>query len=749
MKQPSTVNRGLTLLRRLRKLGGLALSLGLLIPAAQAQTATFPRNVSFTGTNTNGFTLGGAGGSTAYLTAGPSPSGGAPIDADGMGVLRLTDAANFQAGYAIDNYTFPTPDGFSISFEFFSYGTTSDRVADGFTVFLVDGDGTIPGNGFGIGGFGGSLGYANRFGSEGGVTKGYLGIGIDAYGNYGIPSESKTGGYPGRTTGAEESNLLPNAVSLRGPYNPDDPQRLSGYAYLAGSNTLDFNLAVGTSQSKPGSRITLPTDPGYGYRKAYVNVIPVTAADGKIKYRITVRIQHGQLVTTTVNNIEITNPPPTLRVGFGAATGGFNSIQEIRALAIVQAPIANDDYFQTKYNQPINIGVLNNDTPGGGAAIDRTTVDMDPSTIGTDSVYLVPQGKFSVNNNGVVKFSPNGRFSGVVSIPYTVLNFNQDLSNPGTLTITVTGADVQTVASGLTSIRPGQTTSYAVTTTNNGNELAQNVIPVLTLPAGFTLVGPLPAGATSDNSTGPTVITFAPATLEATQAVSNNVQVIAGNQGTYSVATNYQYPSDGFIPDSIARNNPFTLTVSVDPAAPLPVQLTTFTATAVGADAVLNWQTAQEVNNHYFALERARDGNTFTRIGTVAGKGTTTQASAYRYVDTGASARTTDVLYYRLRQVDYDGKESFSAVQTVRFRYSEASVTLYPNPSTGSVTLDLSSLPADTYVVQVFEATGRLVHHATYQPGSCLLPVAGLATGTYFVKVQGTSYNKVLPFSRQ
>ena len=45
--------------------------------------------------------------------------------------------------------------------------------------------------------------------------------------------------------------------------------------------------------------------------------------------------------------------------------------------------------------------------------------------------------------------------------------------------------------------------------------------------------------------------------------------------------------------------------------APLPVQLTKFTAVAVGADAVLSWTTAQEVNNHHFEVERSLDGHVF------------------------------------------------------------------------------------------------------------------------------------------
>lgn len=702
------------------------LALASLPALAQAQEVAFPRAVSFKDTDTNGFTLGG----TATLTNSPA----------GDGALRLTTAAGNQAGYAIDNQSFKSTQGFSVSFEFFAYGTTSAAPADGFSVFLVDADGTAPGNGFGIGAVGGSLGYAAR-NAEAGVTKGYLGIGLDEYGNYGIASEGKTGGYPGRTA------LLPNAVSLRGPYNSADVTRTSGYAYLAGSNTLPFNLAVGTSAADKGSRVTDPASADY--RKAYINVIPVTT-NGSTVYKITVRIQNGQSVTTAINNVTVTDPPPNLRVGFSGSTGGSNSIHEIRGLAVVQAPIAVDDNTQTVYNNAVTIPILANDR-SSGADIDRPTVDLDPGTIGRETTYTVAgQGTFAVDNAGLVTFTPLPSFAGTAAIPYTVQNKNQDISNLATISVVVTGAEVATVVAGPTSLTPGQTSAFVVTTTNNGQETAQNVRPMLLLPAGFTVAGAPPAGATATTSGGITTITFAPASLLVGQSVTNTVQVLAAattKAGTYTMWSDYQYPSDAFIPDAVAGNNASTLAVAV--AAPLPVQLTRFAAVVAGPDAVLSWETAQEVNNQRFEVERSLDGTAFVRLGTLAGQGTTAQPSTYRYRDAGVGTRLAGPLYYRLRQVDYDGQASFSPVRTLHVGQGAASLSVYPNPGTGAATLDLRALPAGDYTVQVFAATGRLVHEATYQPGQHPLPLEGLAAGAYFVKVQGRSFAKVLSLSRQ
>ncbi|MDJ0365539.1 Ig-like domain-containing protein [Hymenobacter sp. H14-R3] len=599
---------------RLSKAGrALALLAAMGLPTlAPAQTIIFPRKAPFDGINPSDFTLGG----NAFLTAtgnsaaNGTPSG-TPIDATGKGVLRLTNAVLEQAGYAIDNNTFATPNGFSISFEFFSYGTTTDEPADGFTIFLVDGAGTEPTNGFKIGGFGGSLGYAQRQTSptvtEPGVTKGYLGIGIDEYGNFGIASEGKSGGYPGQTA------LLKNAVTLRGPYNSADPTRYTGYAYLTGSNSLPFDLAVGTSKTNKGSRIVEPTDAGY--RKAYINVIPVVT-NGVTTYRITVRIQNGQSVATAVNNFTIVSPPSTLRVGFGASTGGRNGIHEIRGLEIVKAPIAVDDNAQTRYNQPTTIGVLDNDLDGDGAAIDPATVDLNPNTVPREVSYTVDgKGTFSVDDKGVVTFTPSGTFSGVVSTPYTIRNFNSDLSNPGTINVTVTGADVQTVMSGSATVNPGTTTSYSVTTTNNGVETATNIIPTLTLPAtGATYV----SGGTQSGST----VSFPQVTLAAGQSVTNSVIITWLTADSYVLTSNYAYPSGAVVPDAVAANNSSTLTVTVQGSANIAG-----VCAVPGKDGPMTLTATSQPNVYYPGITAASGSKTIT-VGTTPTGNTATPIAA-------------------------------------------------------------------------------------------------------------------------
>jgi hypothetical protein len=177
-------------------------------------------------------------------------------------------------------------------------------------------------------------------------------------------------------------------------------------------------------------------------------------------------------------------------------------------------------------------------------------------------------------------------------------------------------------------------------------------------------------------------------------------------------------------------------------AFPLPVVLSAFTATPVAnRDAQLAWSTASEVNSASFDVERSLDGATYTTVGQVAAKGTSLVAAAYAFTDANVASRAQGPVYYRLKQVDLDGKTAYSPVRTVRFTTAASRpLSLYPNPAQQATTLDLRQLPASaTYQVSLLDATGRLVRTASLGGGQLQpLDLQELASGTYLVRVTGT-----------
>ncbi|MBX0291803.1 T9SS type A sorting domain-containing protein [Hymenobacter sp. HSC-4F20] len=173
---------------------------------------------------------------------------------------------------------------------------------------------------------------------------------------------------------------------------------------------------------------------------------------------------------------------------------------------------------------------------------------------------------------------------------------------------------------------------------------------------------------------------------------------------------------------------------------PLPVQLTSFVARATGGQALLTWATAAELNNAYFVVEISLDGQHFEQVGRVAGAGTSDQAHAYRFTDENLPNYAVNLVYYRLRQVDADGKAQYSAVETVAGLYAKGALQAQPNPFSGALALEVRGAAAGTATLVVTNATGQtqLTQPVTLVAGVTPVVVpqaAGWPAGVYLVRV--------------
>ena len=162
----------------------------------------------------------------------------------------------------------------------------------------------------------------------------------------------------------------------------------------------------------------------------------------------------------------------------------------------------------------------------------------------------------------------------------------------------------------------------------------------------------------------------------------------------------------------------------------LPVHLTTFTATAQSASVLVQWQTAKEVNNDYFTVERSLDGKSFETIGTVQGSGTTDATTDYRFVD---ETPATGINYYRLTQTDYDGSSEAFAVRSVTMG-TKSDATVFPNPVRESVTIAFPNEVSDADL-QVHDLNGRLVLRQNFSGLQAELDLGALNAGTYLLRV--------------
>lgn len=180
-------------------------------------------------------------------------------------------------------------------------------------------------------------------------------------------------------------------------------------------------------------------------------------------------------------------------------------------------------------------------------------------------------------------------------------------------------------------------------------------------------------------------------------------------------------------------------------ASPLPVSLVSFSAARSGPDARLRWETASEVRNAYFAVEASSDGHSFAQLAQVPGHGTTTQAHTYQYVDARLASYPAGSVYYRLRQVDYDGRTAYSPTYVLSDTGLVPALQLqvYPNPTSTAAIVQVSGAAAEPSV-QLLDAQGRLLATVrTSADGTAKLSMAGQAPGLYLVRC-GTQAIKLL-----
>lgn len=243
------------------------------------------------------------GGSTVLTSGGADPAGN--------GYLRLTPATTNQAGYAYYNTGYATANGFVIEFEYGSWGGTS---ADGLVVFLFDAATPT----FQIGDFGGSLGYANGCSPAPGLSRAYIGIAFDEFGNFSNPGDRCKNGGPG---------ARPNSVTLRGEGNGVDSG--TNYFYLTHNQLSTATNRLDCPSSLCGT--ARPSSATY-YRQVRITMYPT---GGTYNVKVEMRWTAGDPYETVINTYTLPTPIyPNLKIGFSASTGGSTNVHEIRNLQI-------------------------------------------------------------------------------------------------------------------------------------------------------------------------------------------------------------------------------------------------------------------------------------------------------------------------------------------------------------------------------------------------------------------------------
>jgi hypothetical protein len=171
--------------------------------------------------------------------------------------------------------------------------------------------------------------------------------------------------------------------------------------------------------------------------------------------------------------------------------------------------------------------------------------------------------------------------------------------------------------------------------------------------------------------------------------------------------------------------------------ASLPVELSSFTVNEVGNSTIIKWSTATELNNSGFGIERSTDKTVWTKLAFVSGNGTSNSIKNYSFTDNTIS--TSGKYYYRLKQVDNDGRYKYS--NEIEFNFSSPKTYFlennYPNPFNPS-TLIRYAIPFDSNVqLVVYNSLGQIVKEL----------ISGVqASGYQVVKFDATSFSSGIYF---
>ena len=184
-------------------------------------------------------------------------------------------------------------------------------------------------------------------------------------------------------------------------------------------------------------------------------------------------------------------------------------------------------------------------------------------------------------------------------------------------------------------------------------------------------------------------------------------------------------------------------------AVTLPLQWVSFTGSANKNTTTLQWETTASVNNDYFDIEQSTDGMHFTAAARVADKDFLYQSAGnavYRISITAAAGKTQ---YYRIKQVDTDGRSGYSKTLLLTVR-SAAGLSLQTNPVAGEPLLVNNAQEFITRI-DITDMNGRMVKTVTVNSNSALLQTgaAYLQPGAYIIKVSGINTNQQLSLIKQ
>jgi uncharacterized repeat protein (TIGR03803 family) len=204
------------------------------------------------------------------------------------------------------------------------------------------------------------------------------------------------------------------------------------------------------------------------------------------------------------------------------------------------------------------------------------------------------------------------------------------------------------------------------------------------------------------------------------------------NGSNYSILKTFDVIAEGQSATSLLETNNVSL----------PVTLTKFQVQRKNETAWITWETAQEANSKSFEIERSGNGNEFNNIGSVNARGNSNTTTSYSFSD---DSPIKGMNYYRLKQLDNDGKFSYSSIKSIAFN-KESNLIVYPNPAIDKIQLRLSSAYRNA-TVELMNSEGRILQKFNIANVDLVqLNMNSFPAGNYILRVSTNSESETVSF---
>ncbi len=215
---------------------------------------------------------------------------------------------------------------------------------------------------------------------------------------------------------------------------------------------------------------------------------------------------------------------------------------------------------------------------------------------------------------------------------------------------------------------------------------------------------------------------------------SSNTVIVTPTKATYNSA-------DSSFTASFTGFSKFFL---VDNSVVLPITLVDFSAALVNGNSELKWVTASEQDNHQFDVELSTDGTNFIKLGTVLSQGNSSINQSYGYTHIKPAPGT---YYYRLKQVDNDGRFTYTKIITITITGGSTKPFLYPLPAKNVITLNFGTIIQQANI-NLYSSDMKLIKKQTITQATVTkdIDITKLPAGIYFLRIITGTNTETLQF---